>query len=390
MRKNLVSLVLGALSVLTMFAVVVCDRGAAFADGCSPDGAAQRCAGIAVPFHHDGAASAQGRVWAGRWRFTDAHGVQRQGSCVLNRGIHPSASVPAQQVPVHLALDPSARVASYLLWKYGNVTDGSTVAAMWAVLHHLAGDATGGGLGGDPSAPLVGSFAAFGHDTGRADLAQRAAALEAEGRRFTGVWKVSARFEQRSLLVSVSAGEVPVPRTRVTVLVSGSDSSLAALTGADGIARFVFDPTSGASVVASVTSPGPAEAFRGTPAVASAAGAQVLLTAGAPVELHASAMPTVATTTTPPSTATSTTAPATTDPVPVDTVDTVPVTTVASSDQLPPTTIAPPTTAPSTQLPVTGSRLDGGIALAATALLVGGVGVLGTLRRGQARGRSQV
>jgi LPXTG-motif cell wall-anchored protein len=33
-------------------------------------------------------------------------------------------------------------------------------------------------------------------------------------------------------------------------------------------------------------------------------------------------------------------------------------------------------------LPRTGGRPDGGIALLATALLVGGIGLLGTLRRG--------
>jgi hypothetical protein len=36
-------------------------------------------------------------------------------------------------------------------------------------------------------------------------------------------------------------------------------------------------------------------------------------------------------------------------------------------------------------LPTTGGRLDGGLALAATTLLVGGLGLLGTLRRGAPR-----
>ena len=125
-----------------------------------------------------------------------------------------------------------------------DLADAATAAAMWAVLHRLAGDATGGGLGGDPAQPMVGTYAEFGQATGHTDLAQRAGALEHEGRQFAGEFTISARYEPGSLLVSVRAGAVPVPRTRVTVLVSGSDSSLAALTGADGVAQVPIESSS--------------------------------------------------------------------------------------------------------------------------------------------------
>jgi hypothetical protein len=254
---------------------------------------------------------------------------------------------------------------------------------MWAVLHHLAADTTGAGLGGRATQAMVGSFAEFGAATGRDDIAQRASALEHEGRQMAGVWTLSARYEPGSLLVSVRAGAVPIPRTRVVVLVSGSDSSLAALTGADGVARIPLAANAvERTTVASVDAPGAPEAWRGTPAAPSASGAQVLLAAGPVVHLRTQlVVPAVAPTTTPASTAPATTTPTTSTPATTvaDPVDTV--------DQLPPT-IAPSTSV-AVPLPTTGGRLDGGLALAATTLLVGGLGLLGTLRRGAPRrGRS--
>ena len=120
-----------------------------------------------------------------------------------------------------------------------------------------AGDAAGAGLGGDPNQPLVPSLAAFAAASGRADIATLATAFENEARRYVGQWTMSARYERGSLLVSVRAGAVPVPRTRVTVLVSGSDSSLAALTGADGVARVPLQASSGPlTAVATTDAPG--------------------------------------------------------------------------------------------------------------------------------------
>mgnify|MGYP003339176416 CR=1 FL=1 len=110
------------LALVTMVAPLAMG-GSAAASGCSADGAAIRCAGVAEPFHRDGAAAATGRLWAGRWQFIDDRGQRREGSCVLNRGIHPGATSRAVRVETHLVLDPDGRLAGYLLWRYGSATD---------------------------------------------------------------------------------------------------------------------------------------------------------------------------------------------------------------------------------------------------------------------------
>ena len=131
--------------------------------------------------------------------------------------------------------------------------------------------------------------------------------------------------------------------------------------------------------------------YRGTPASPDPHGAQTQLTAGVPRTLRAEATadaPEPTTTTTEPEPTTTTTPPerelattTTTEPAPTTTTAPEPTTTTT-----PPTvTIAEtPTTTPpipTTPLPRTGGRGDGSIGYLATAFLVGGIGLLGTLRR---------
>jgi hypothetical protein len=176
------------------------------------------------------------------------------------------------------------------------------------------------------------------------------------------------------------AGERPVADREVAVLVSGDDVSRVAVTGADGRATVTVPLPSGTVTVAVTTeAPGAVQAYRGAPASPNPLGGQTLVVAGPPRHLQATAsvdVPAPTTTTTPTTTAVPTT--------------TAPVTTVASTTStsstvaaLPPTTIAPSTTAPAPHppLPTTGRGGDGVVAQFATAFLVGGIGLLGTLRR---------
>ena len=63
--------------------------------GCRADG---QCAGLPLDFHTGGSLRSPGPMWAGRWWFTDAHGMAHQGSCTFNRGVHPAHAVPSHRV----------------------------------------------------------------------------------------------------------------------------------------------------------------------------------------------------------------------------------------------------------------------------------------------------
>jgi hypothetical protein len=389
--------------------------------GCHADGT---CGGLTIRFHTAGVDHSPSPLWAGRWWFIDEQGVARQGSCIFHQGVHPTYTSPAHRVPLRLPLDPRHELTDYLTWRYGTSADPLTSAALWAVLHHYALDAAGASRASVPSTPLVARLDRIAAMTGRRDVQQRAIALDREARAMLGPWTVTARFDRAStsatvVVVQVHAGRRPVPDVPVSVLVSGRDAPLAAATGADGTfrRRVPLPATPGmVTVVALVTMPGHAEAYRGVPALPSVLGSQTLVTAGPPRRVRITTtllVPTTTTTTTttttistttpvpPTTTTTTTTVPhtTTTTTVPTTTVPmtTVPPTTTAHSTTTTrprttvpataPTTIAPtfaPTTAAALPppLPRTGGRPDGGIALLATALLVGGVGVMGTLRRG--------
>jgi hypothetical protein len=373
--------------------------------GCHSDG---KCAGLPIDFHTGGAVRSPSPIWAGRWWFVDRLGVAHQGSCTFNRGIHPTYTVPAHRVPQRLPLDPTGARSAYLTWRYGTTTDSLTAAAMWAVLHHYALDAAGGSRSEDPTAPLVARLDRLALLTGRADLQERAIALDREAAALSGPWKVSMRIDRTGMVaVEVRAATRPVPDVPVTVLVSGRDAPLAAATGADGIIRRrVPLPTTPGTVtaIALVTVPGRAEAYQGEPAMPSALGSQTLVTAGPTRRVRAgtslvitaptstsTTMPTSTTSTTTTTTSTTTTTTSTTTTMPTTTTTT---STTATTTSRPTTTTTvrttivrttlPPTSAAALPppLPRTGGRPDGGIALFATTLLVGGIGVLGTLRRG--------
>lgn len=339
-----------------------------------------RCAGMAIAFHTSGAASSPWPLWAGQWLFVDEQGGFRMGSCTFNRGTHPTIAAPSSLIAQQFPNDPTGERGAYLAWKYGDTTDPLTAAALWAVFHHYALDAAGSNRSADPAAPLIPRLDGIAASTGRPDLQQAAMALDAEAQAMGGEWTLSVDIGPDGLVgVELLAGDRPVADREVEVLVSGDDDSRIVLTGADGRATVAVSPSPGTLTVAATTeAPGRVEAFRGAPASPNPLGGQTLVVAGPPRWLQASASVDV-----PAPTTTITTTTTTTTTVPVATT-TAPATTVAV---LAPTTIAPSTSAsaPHPPLPTTGRGGDGGVARFATAFLVGGIGLLGTLRRRERR-----
>ncbi|HSB88118.1 MAG TPA: hypothetical protein VLD86_17525, partial [Ilumatobacteraceae bacterium] len=119
-----------------------CTAHATFDDG--PDYAGDyRCAGLAIEFHTAGVAFSPGPIWAGQWLFVDESGQFRVGSCVFNRGLHPTITVPSVVVPQSFPNDPTGTKSAYLTWRYGDTTDNLTAAGMWAVMHYYAQDGAG-------------------------------------------------------------------------------------------------------------------------------------------------------------------------------------------------------------------------------------------------------
>ena len=355
-------------------------------DGSADTPGDYRCAGLALDFHTTGSEHSPHPLWAGQWLFTDDTGYYRVGSCTDNTGIHPTVEVPSQIVGQPLPNDPTGELSAYVAWRHGDTTDALTAAAVWALMHFYAQDSAGSNRADDGQAPLVPALDGLAASGGRADLQQRALELAAEAERLRGQWTLHVAVAPDGVaVVSLLAGTTPVPGRPVSLLVSGSDLPLAATTGDDGTATVTVPlPPSGTVTVAAATeAPGPAVVYRGT-AVVPDRRAQTLITAGDPVRLTATAQAEVPATTAP-ATTPATTPPATTAPVgtaPVTTIaaTTVPATSSPGSD--PAISSAPvPTTSGVVSMPVTGAGGDGVIAYLATASLVGGIGLVGTLRR---------
>ena len=339
-----------------------------------------RCAGLAIAFHTSGASASPWPIWAGQWLFVDEQGDFRMGTCTFNRGTHPTIASPSTPVAQQFPNDPTGARGAYLAWKYGDTTDPLTAAALWAVFHHYALDAAGSNRSANPAAPLVPRLDGIAAASGRADLQEAAMALDAEARAMSGEWSLRVEIEPTGdVVVEVLAGDRPVADREVEVLVSGDDVSRIVLTGADGRATVTVPLPSGTVTVAATTeSPGAVQAYRGAPASPNPLGGQTLVVAGPPELLRTSASVDVPE----PSTTTTTTVPPTT--APQTTAAQAPPTTVAvTSTTTAPVTIAPSTSAPASHppLPSTGRGGDGGAARLATAFLVGGIGLLGTLRR---------
>ena len=375
------------------------------------------CAGMAIEFHTGGVANSPFPIWAGQWLFTDPDGQYRVGTCTFNRGTHPTVAVAAQQVTQAFPNDPTGGRSAYLSWLYGDSADDLTAAALWAVFHYYAQDAAGSNRSANATAPLVEHLEDLQAASGRADLQARAIELDAEAARLAGEWQLTLSLAaDGTVTATLLAGTTPVVSRPITVLVSGSDLSHSAITGADGTATVALPPLSGTVTVAATASgPGPASVFRGVPAAPNPFGAQLLVTAGPPVVLSAVATLDVpeattttdsttttsyavtttseATTTTTTEAATTTTdAPATTTTTEAATMtSSEPPMMTTSTEQATTTTPPPlwpeasPPTSAAAALPPSLPRTGGGggnvVAYVATAFLVGGIGLSGTLRR---------
>ena len=382
-----------------------------------------RCAGLAIEYHTRGVAYSPFPIWAGQWLFTDADGQYRVGYCTLNRGNHPTVAVRSKVVHQSFPNDPTGKRTAYLAWKYGDTRDHLTAASLWAVFHYYAQDAAGTNRASSGTAPLVPSLSGLQADSGRADLQTTALALHAEAERFAADWvltaSVAATADGAEVTLSLMAGATPVPGREISVHVSGSDLPLAATTGTDGTTTVAVPGplhTGIVTVVATTHSPGPAVVYRGTPAAPDPQGAQYLVTAGNPVTLRAEATldvpePTTTTSTTIAPTTTTEPATTTTEPAPTSTEPATTTTELATTTTAEPTTTEPTTTEPATTtieptttqevttttvesftptssaatppaLPRTGGGgNDGGIAYVGTAILVAGIGLIGTVRR---------
>lgn len=324
-----------------------------------------RCAGLPIDFHHDGPDHSPHPLWAGQWLFADEAGTFHRGTCTYNLGMHPTVEQPSAPWNQQLRYDPGAVFSSYLLWRYGDSDDPLTAAAMWAVLHYYAQDDGGSNRSSNPTAALVPALESLAAFTGRQDLQERAIALHSEAARYGGQWTLVVTLDEDGLAtVSLTAGPHPIPGRPISLVVSSSAVPLTLTTGDDGLATVTvpLPPSGTVTVAAVVEAPGPAVVYRGTPVVRAPHGAQTLITAGEPTQVTATAQVAVQQIAEPP---------VVTDPPPTD----------------PPAEAAAPTSAPEVavsghdDMPVTGAGGDGDVAYLATASLVGGIGLLGTLRR---------
>ena len=401
-----------------------CVAHTSFSGGANASGD-YRCAGLAIRYHTSGVASSPFPIWAGQWLFTDQDGQFRVGSCTFNRGEHPTIAQPSYPVSQNFPNDPTGGKGAYLTWRYGDTTDNMTAAAMWVLFHYYAQDAAGSNRATSATAPLVPTLSGIAADSGSAELQARAQQLNHEAVHYSGKWQLAVALGADGVVTAtLLSGTTPVPGQPISVLVSGSDSPFAATTGADGAAMVTVPLAAGTvTVVATASAPGSSAVFRGTPASPDPHGAQTLVTGGVPSALSATAQlevaaPTTTTTTVPettttiPETTTTTTVPETTTTIP-ETTTTVPETTTTipeTTTTAPETTTtvadttttvaseAPTTTTTTTAIPVivtttsvtirrvvtlprTGGGGDSTMAHFGTALLVGGIGLLGTLRR---------
>ena len=376
-------------------------------NGGADAGGDYRCAGLAIEYHTGGVSRSPFPIWAGQWLFTDESGQFRVGSCTLNRGQHPTVEQPSHPVGQYFPNDPTGAMGAYLTWRYGDTTDNMTAAAMWALFHYYAQDAAGTNRASNGLAPLIPSLTGIAADSGSADLQARTQQLHHEAVQYSGPWQLTVSLSVDGVATAtLLSGATPVPTQPISVLVSGTDRTLVATTGADGTATVTVPLAAGTvTVVATASAPGSSAIFRGIPASPDPQGAQTLVTGGAPSALSATVqLDVAATTTTEP--ATTTTVPATTTTVPemttvpetittvTETTATAPATTTSVAAETPTTTtptatsvapvvvvtITPAAIRRPISLPRTGGD-DGSVAYFATAFLVGGVGLLGTLRR---------
>ena len=321
-----------------------------------------RCAGLAIEFHTAGVAFSPAPIWAGQWLFRDELGQFRVGSCTFNRGIHPNIDSPSAIVAQQFPNDPTGAKGAYLTWGYGDTTDNLLAAAMWAVFHYYAQDDAGSRRAANGAMALVPSLDMVAQASGRDDIQALAIALDAEAALFAGSWTISTTLDLAGQIeVRVLAGTQPVLGARVTLLMSGQDSSTTVETDTAGSARATMPVASGMmTVVASTSSPGPAAVYRGSPAGPDPQGAQRLVTGGPPTIISVTAtvdkpVPTTTTTTTLPPPDTTTTTTTTTTLIPETTTTTLPPTTTSTTSPPPTTTSTTTTTtlAPETTTSVT-------------------------------------
>jgi hypothetical protein len=389
----------------------VCTPHTSFSGGADVAGD-YRCAGLAIQFHTAGSAASPFPIWAGQWLFRDESGQYRVGTCTFNRGVHPTTAVRSRPVAQSFPNDPSGLKGAYLAWRYGDTRDPLTAAAVWAVFHYYALDAAGSNRSTDGSAPLVSRLDGIAAASGRADLQSMAVQIDGEAAAMSGPWHLGVSLDSLAddsgvVTATLSAGDTPVPDREVTVLVSGIDIPFAATTGTDGTATVTVPLPPGAVTVAATTeTPGPVLAYRGSPASPDGDGAQTLVTGGPPTLLRADTVrqapeaPTeVPVTDVPVTEVPVTDVPVTETPTTIldttilDTTTLVVETPTTASPTTAPTPTAPTTSAPIALVPVpstvaphpplprTGTSGGGGVAWLATAFLVGGIGLLGTLRR---------
>jgi len=376
-----------------------CVEHTTFTDG--PDASGDyRCAGQAIQFHTAGIGSSPFLIWAGQWLFRDPSGNFRVGSCTFNRGIHPTINSNARWMPQSFPKDPTGALGAYLAWKYGDSTDNLTAAALWTVFHYYAQDAAGPNRSADANEPLVPTLGGIAAASGRSDLQSRALALHHEAEAVAEEWTLTVSVAaDGTATATLLSGANPVPDQQISVLVSGLDVPLVATTSADGTATVTVPlPPGTVTVVATASAPGPADVYRGEPAFADGQGGQNLITGGASRNLRAETSIEV----TPPTTEPATTEPATTEPATTEPATTVQVATTeaATTTTEPITTTIEATSSADTEptttfialddtttsvlpggLPRTGNDRDGSVAYIGTAFLVGGIGLLGTLRR---------
>ena len=395
-----------------------------------------RCAGLAIAFHTSGAARSPKPIWAGQWLLLDETGTLRTGTCVFNRGIHPTIDRPSIPVSQSLPKDPSGAKSAYLTWRYGATTDGLTAAGLWAVGHFYAQDAAGSNRALDPVSPLVVALTLVGEMSGRQDLEDVALALDEEAARLSMPFVLTVAVDVGGRGVAhVAAGDAGVGGVSVALQVTGAafddeSTAITLTTDAYGDVRFeIVGSAQQIEVVAEANGPGPAQIYRAAPADPVGHLPQTLLTAGRPTSLRAAAAVTLAgptttttepppttsteppptttepattttepatTTTEPPTTTTepptTTTEPATTTTEPATTTTSGPSTTTTTTPEPSTTTTAvlPTTTTiehppplpevPPATLPRTGSS-GGGAAYLGTTALVAGIGMLGAIRR---------
>jgi hypothetical protein len=371
-----------------------CIAHTTFTDGPDLEGD-YRCAGIAIEYHTAGAAYSPDPIWAGQWLFTDESHQFRVGTCVFNRGLHPTIAVSSTIVEQSFPNDPTGAKSAYLAFRYGDSTDDLTAAGLWAVMHYYAQDAAGARRAVEPDMPLVPSLDMVARASGREDIESMAIALDAEATRLAGTWSLAVTADVTGHVEAhLTAGDQPVAGVPMAFLVSGRDDPVQVTTDVDGVATADVAIQAGTmTVAASAPAPGPAVVYRGTPAGPDPQGAQRLVTGGTPIVASATATVEVPPDTTPTTSTTTTTDAATTttelaSTSTSSTTSTAELATTAVAETTP-TTVPVETTPvvpvvavhpPRSPLPKTGRRTDG-IAYLATGLLVAGIGIVGAVSR---------